>query len=238
MAEFGMVLNDLQIASSDAMRLSEKERQIRPVGYNLPLELAIVPDFEELRLAIGRVTGEHQSKSKKGGNRTKRLMLRMRWTDASSMSAGSIATILSRPNSSEEPTGDSKELSKRVERARKRMRSKKAGPPKGQEIVPRTTATSDRYIRDPEVIAWVLEEAAGSCENCGSPAPFKRVGGEGFLEVHHVRPLGEGGPDIVENAAACCPNCHRRLHHAPAKDSLRCKLITSINRLRDFPVKT
>ena len=237
MALLGMVLDDLQVASSEAMRLPENMRQIRPISYTLPLELATVSDFDELRLAIGRATGEHETKSKKGGNRTKRLRLRMRWTDASSMSADSIATMLAHPDAYEDPTGDPKELSARVERARKRMRSKGTAPPKGQEKAPRTTATSDRYIRDPEVIAWVLEEAAGSCENCGSPAPFKRIDGEGFLEVHHVRPLGEGGPDVIENAAACCPNCHRRLHHDPSRDSHRGKLIASINRLKDFPAE-
>ena len=238
MAELGIVLDDLQVASSDAMRLPENKRQIRPKGYTLPLKLSTVSDFDELRLAIGRVTGEHETKSKKGGNRTKRLRLRMRWTGASSMSADSIATMLAHSDLSEEPTGDPKELSERVARALRRMRSKKAAPPKGQKKVPKTTGTSDRYIRDPEVIAWVLEEAAGNCENCGYPAPFKRISGEGFLEVHHVRPLGEGGPDIVENAVACCPNCHRQLHHDPAKNSIRRKLIASINRLKDFPVKT
>lgn len=237
MAQVGMVLDDLQVASSEAMRLPENMRQIRPIGYALPLELASVSDFDELRLAIGRATGEHETKSKKGGNRTKRLRLRIHWPDASSMSADFIAKMLANPDASEVPTGDPKELSERVECARKRMRLKGATPPKGQEKVRRTSAVSDRYIRDPEVIAWVLEEAAGICENCGSPAPFKRIDGEAFLEVHHVRPLGEGGPDVIENAAACCPNCHRRLHHDPSRDSLRRKLLTSINRLKDFPAK-
>ena len=237
MAQVGMVLDDLQVASSEAMRLPENMRQIRPLGYTLPLQLATVSDFDELRLAIGRATGEHGTKSKKGGNRTKRLRLRMRWPDASSKSADSIANLLANPNASEVPTGDPKELSERVERARKRMRLKGAAPPKGQEKVRRTSATSDRYIRDPEVIAWVLEEAAGICENCGSPAPFKRIDGEAFLEVHHVRPLGEGGPDVIENAAACCLNCHRRLHDDPSRDRLRRKLIATIDRLKDFRAK-
>lgn len=237
MARVGMVLDDLQVASSEAMRLPENMRQIRPLGYTLPLELVTVSDFDELRLAIGRATGEHETKSKKGGNRTKRLRLRVRWPDASSMSADSIANMLANSDDSEVPTEDPKELSERVERARKRMRLKGAVPPKGQEKVRKTSATSDRYLRDPEVIAWVLEEAAGICENCGSPAPFKRIDGEAFLEVHHVRPLGEGGPDVIENAAACCPNCHRRLHHDPSRDSLRSKLIASIYRLKDFPGK-
>lgn len=237
MARVGMVLEDLQIASSEAMRLPEIMRKIRPLSYTLPLQLATVSDLDALRLAIGRATGEHESKSKKGGNRTKRLRLRIRWPDASSMSADGIAKILANPDAYEVPTGDPKDLSERVGRARKRMRLKGVTPPKGQEMVRTTSATSERYIRDPEVIAWVLEEAAGFCENCGSPAPFNRIDGEAFLEVHHVRPLGEGGPDVIENAAACCPNCHRRLHHDPSRVSLRSKLITSIDRLKDFPAK-
>lgn len=72
--------------------------------------------------------------------------------------------MLANPDASEVPTRDPKELSKRVERARKRMRLKGANPQKGQEKVRRSSATSDRYIRDPEVIAWVLEEAAGICD--------------------------------------------------------------------------
>lgn len=40
MAQIGMVLDDLQVASTEAMRLPENMRQIRPLGYTLPLELA------------------------------------------------------------------------------------------------------------------------------------------------------------------------------------------------------
>lgn len=142
---------------------------------------------------------------------------------------------MSRPASLEKPTADPNELADRVKRARKRIHTKNATPPKGQDKVPKISASVERYVRDPEVIAWVLEEASGNCEHCGSPAPFKRLDGEPFLEVHHVRPLGEGGPDTTENAAACCPNCHRRLHFDAVKDSLRLTLIASIKRLKDFP---
>jgi 5-methylcytosine-specific restriction endonuclease McrA len=237
MAELGMVLDDLQVASSEAMKHPENLRQIRPDGYTLPLELGAVPDFDKLRLAIGRVTAAHGRTTNIGGNRTKKLRLRMHWPDASSMSAKSIATMLAHPVSSEKPTADPKKLAERIERARKRIRTIKTSPPKGQDKVPKITTASERYARDPEVIAWVLQEAAGSCEHCGDPAPFKRPDGDPFLEVHHVRPLGEGGPDTIANAAACCPNCHRRLHFDPAKDSLRLTLIASVKRLKDFPSK-
>ncbi|MCE6949601.1 HNH endonuclease [Cereibacter sphaeroides] len=237
MAELGMILDDLQVASTEAMKRPEKERKIRPDGYTLPLELAAASDFEKFRLAIGRASAAFGRKKDSGGNPTKKLRLRMRWSDASTMSANSIAIMLANSVSTEKPTADRKELAERVERARKRIRGRKAAPPRGQDTVPRTSTISDRYIRDPEVIAWVLEEAAGKCEHCRCPAPFKRVDGEPFLEVHHVRPLGEGGPDTTENAAACCPNCHRRLHFDPAKESLRLKLIASVKRLKDFPHK-
>jgi len=237
MAELGLVLDDLQVASAKAIARPENERQIRPEGYALPLELCNVLDFEKLRLAIGRVSAAYGRKKSPGGNPTKKLKFRMRWPDASNMSANSIARMLAHPISSEEPTADPKELAERVERARRRMRTRKPAPPNGQGKVPRISGTFKRYVRDPEVIAWVLEEAAGICEHCRIPAPFKRMDGEPFLEVHHVRPLGEGGPDTPDNAAACCPNCHRRLHFDPAKDSLRLALIASVKRLKDYPCK-
>lgn len=140
-----------------------------------------------------------------------------------------------RPDSPEKPTADPKELADRVKRAQRRIHTQKTPPPKGQDKVQKISSSSERYVRDPEVIAWVLKEAAGNCENCGSPAPFNRVNGDPFLEVHHVRPLGEGGPDTTENAAACCPNCHRQLHFDELKDSLRLTLIASVKRLKDFP---
>jgi hypothetical protein len=49
--------------------------------------------------------------------------------------------------------------------------------------------TSEAYVRDPLVKAWVLQNAKGKCEGCGGPLPFTSLDGEPFLECHHVRPL-------------------------------------------------
>lgn len=69
------------------------------------------------------------------------------------------------------------------------------------------------FLRNPDVIAEVLIRAAGYCQDCGSPAPFVRAkDGTPYLEVHHRKPLTDGGEDVVENAIALCPNCHRRMH--------------------------
>ncbi|MFH0957363.1 MAG: HNH endonuclease signature motif containing protein [Pseudomonadota bacterium] len=62
------------------------------------------------------------------------------------------------------------------------------------------------------VKAWVLNNSNGVCEGCKSPAPFEAIDGFPYLEVHHIRPLAEGGSDTIFNTAALCPNCHRRCH--------------------------
>jgi len=69
------------------------------------------------------------------------------------------------------------------------------------------------FTRNPDVVAEVLHRARGRCEACGLPAPFVRaVDGSPYLEIHHRVRLADGGEDTVENALACCPNCHRAAH--------------------------
>jgi 5-methylcytosine-specific restriction protein A len=74
--------------------------------------------------------------------------------------------------------------------------------------------TTKVYARNPDVIVEVLLRAAGSCELCKKPAPFRRKSdGSPFLEVHHKTRLANGGEDTIDNAIALCPNCHRREHY-------------------------
>lgn len=70
------------------------------------------------------------------------------------------------------------------------------------------------FERNPDVVAEVLERAAGVCGICRTAAPFTRASdGTPYLEVHHRLPLALGGEDTVENAVAVCPNCHREQHY-------------------------
>lgn len=137
----------------------------------------------------------------------------------------------------EQPTVDPDELEARVTIARSRLAkvSGEAPPPPGSQTTARSTATVTRYTRDPNVIAWVQDVAQGRCEACYEPAPFMRENGIPFLEVHHVRPLGEGGPDTVDNAVAACPNCHRRMHFGSDREKFRLGVITKVERLKDYP---
>jgi 5-methylcytosine-specific restriction enzyme A len=74
------------------------------------------------------------------------------------------------------------------------------------------------FLRNPDVVAEVLDRADGQCDGCGQPAPFtKLTDGRPYLEVHHRKPLSEGGDDLPDNALALCPNCHREAHHGQKK---------------------
>ncbi len=143
-----------------------------------------------------------------------------------------INEIWKREHTPEIPTADPDDLQTRVQSARKKI---KAGSltslPLKTEAAVRAETTGWRFVRDPNVIAWVTLNAGGVCEACESPAPFSREDGEPYLEVHHVRPLAEGGPDSADNAIAACPTCHRRFHHGADKDGFRRATITKIGRL-------
>lgn len=92
-------------------------------------------------------------------------------------------------------------------------------------------ATTKSYKRDPAVKAWVLGEANGTCEACGTEAPFFTDDDRPFLEVHHVKRLADDGPDIVENAVAICPNCHRALHYSKDRGEIVNRLYETVTRL-------
>ncbi|MGF6777820.1 HNH endonuclease [Paraburkholderia sp. GAS334] len=89
---------------------------------------------------------------------------------------------------------------------------------KAPKVPKRITVISEAYVRNPDVVAEVLERAKGVCEQCAKPAPFiRRSDHTPFLEVHHRVRLADGGSDSIENAIALCPNCHRELHFGMEK---------------------
>jgi 5-methylcytosine-specific restriction protein A len=71
---------------------------------------------------------------------------------------------------------------------------------------------SDVYERNLIVSEYAKRKANGICQLCDQPAPFHNVDGEPYLETHHIEWLSKGGLDVIENTAALCPNCHRKMH--------------------------
>lgn len=106
-----------------------------------------------------------------------------------------------------------------------------ADPPTGNMSPKKIVSPSTQFARDPRVVAWVLNEANGKCECCGDNAPFARIDGSPYLEVHHLKRLTDGGSDRVSNAIALCPNCHRELHYGINRSDLLSSIYRRIQRL-------
>ena len=71
---------------------------------------------------------------------------------------------------------------------------------------------SMEIVRDPYISEYAKRLAAGKCELCRQPAPFKDQKGKPYLESHHVVWLSKGGADSIDNIVALCPNCHKKMH--------------------------
>ncbi|WP_417801151.1 HNH endonuclease [Tenacibaculum sp.] len=101
-----------------------------------------------------------------------------------------------------------------VERAKQdNSESRKKRLKKAPKLPKKRFVMTTVFDRNPDVVAEVLERAKGQCESCLKEAPFKRKkDNTPYLEVHHIKPLAEGGEDTIENAIALCPNCHREKH--------------------------
>jgi 5-methylcytosine-specific restriction protein A len=126
------------------------------------------------------------------------------------------------------PTSDQNSLAEKVSALRKRHLGK---VPSGNITPSLVTSTTTTFVRDPAVKAWVLQTAKGICEGCDLPAPFAGQDGFPHLEVHHVVPLSSHGSDTTTNAAALCPNCHRRCHLSLDRDNFKIELFRKIPRL-------
>jgi len=144
-------------------------------------------------------------------------------------SGENIAEYVMEPNYIESiPCYSDEELN---EKAQELILSVAEGVPLGQKTPEKHEATSTGFVRDAAVVAYVLVGAQGKCESCQQNAPFTKESGDPFLEVHHVKPLAEGGSDTVSNAIAACPNCHRELHHGVNKKSLKELIYSRVVRL-------
>lgn len=125
------------------------------------------------------------------------------------------------------PTADEGLLEQRANALEKIQIAKQ---PKGILKPKLSSSVGKSYVRDPEVRAWVRQQAGGICEGCDQNAPFE-IDGKPFLEVHHVKHLAQNGSDRITNAVALCPNCHRRCHHSSDREEFTLSLYEKVKRL-------
>ena len=72
--------------------------------------------------------------------------------------------------------------------------------------------TTWTYTRNIYIVEASKRRAKGICQLCEKPAPFNDKNGNPYLECHHIILLSEGGADDLQNTAALCPNCHKKMH--------------------------
>lgn len=82
----------------------------------------------------------------------------------------------------------------------------------GQVNVGKRSANITQHQRSPWVAEHAKRRSKGRCDLCQEAAPFNKKDGTPFLETHHIKWLVKGGADTIENTAALCPNCHRKMH--------------------------
>lgn len=224
---------------------AQRRLKYQPLGEYLSSRLPdreVVLSLSELEKLVGPLPATAKSHQFWANARAHHTSRRAQWLDQGfrafyDPSKDTVRFV--RQVDREAPTDDPDELEKRARRIMERLRKsgRKPPPPAGNNNPDRSTKAQSTFERDPKVVAWILLNSKGECERCGEAAPFAKDDGMPFLEVHHVRPLAEGGPDTTDNAVACCPNCHRRLHRGRDRSELKQEMIDRIERLLDHPVR-
>lgn len=130
-----------------------------------------------------------------------------------------------------EPIFARDELDEETDKIREKIRKNPDLPlPSGVVRPQQREQTVIQYARNPQIRAWVLEQAGDTCELCSNKAPFIKEDGTPFLEIHHIKQLSQRGPDILENTVALCPNCHRHLHYGKGRNQKEQKLRKYVKR--------
>lgn len=86
----------------------------------------------------------------------------------------------------------------------------------------------NQFIRSEQIREYAKIRANGICELCDLNAPFEDKYGKPYLESHHIIYLAKGGKDVIDNVAAICPNCHRKIHNLNLKSDIQ-KLLSKRN---------
>ena len=54
----------------------------------------------------------------------------------------------------------------------------------------------------------IKESVDYECELCGEPETRLLT-----LQIHHIRPISDGGDNNPKNLMVLCPNCHCKVHN-------------------------
>ena len=216
----GITRNDILHALAD-LNAGIEHRFAESIKYDVVHEGKRYPPKAVVGLAARRILGEALGPSDFSGGRGSKCFRVLE---------GLGFVVEAKREAIHRPTANIVELEHRTRELR---RERKREKPNGSQSPKKIVSNSTQYERDPAVRAWVLDNADGVCELCNHLGPFQTNEGDPFLEVHHVVPIAEGGPDTIDNAVALCPNCHRRCHLSIDCDDQKIRLYKQVERLRE-----
>lgn len=73
---------------------------------------------------------------------------------------------------------------------------------------------------------WIIDNFPNKCQRCGQETFYKK-NDVMFFEVHHIKPLSEGGEDEITNLSKICPTCHRESHYGKEDKKIYNHLLNS-----------
>ena len=76
----------------------------------------------------------------------------------------------------------------------------------------------ETFVRNPLWARKAKEAFGEACMLIGCTLAFKKEDGNQYVEVHHIKPLHEGGTDGVWNLSILCAHHHRMAHFAVASE--------------------
>lgn len=88
---------------------------------------------------------------------------------------------------------------------------------RGRRFPEKVQTATVQFLREPSVASYAKLAAKGACSLCGERSDMDPMS---FLDCHHIIFLRDGGSDTRENVVGVCPNCHRRLHISPERETV------------------
>lgn len=87
------------------------------------------------------------------------------------------------------------------------------------------------FARDRRVRREAIEQFGDNCMIDRCQNAFKTEQGKNYIEVHHIKPLFEGGEDRIWNLAILCAHHHRLTHFAarPERQAIKLDLLDCVS---------
>ena len=107
--------------------------------------------------------------------------------------------------------------------------------PDGKIDVNRKMVTFERVIRDTKVSNWVKQLYNNHCQICGTTIELSD--NVNYSEGHHILPIKNNGPDIINNLICVCPNHHIQLDYGAIKIDRKKLTIKNGHNIKDEYIK-